>query len=1019
MTLPIKNLTSNPTPWFALFNLLVYTSAFLARILRDTLLFTKAGDNTLFSLTPSGAMVFPIALVINAVLMTWFAGRLGDWWERLGTCPVLVAGFGGSALFAAIGALFMSGDTPVWGLFVFYFLSEIPIFLAMNLIWMLAEGYFTEQQSQKEFPKIAAVGLIGVSLGSGIVLANGWLGRPLTEFGLLGIWAGLAFGLLLVSWFIVTFVPQLHQDADDEDTSTSPSSPTGSFLKRTWDEFQWVRGKEGDKDNQNKDNPNRYLWLFTLVTVCNFFLLAVFDQTLANGAEHLGTEPDDLALQLAWWVFGFGLVAAVFQWLGFPRLLERIGIARINLFAPVLMLGGALVYIVFASQWLEPLFGSGDASSYLLRILIVARIFGWAAEFLFNQSLLPFIYGALPQEEMNRGRLLVEGPVTALTNGAVGLFLIGYFALFQDAAGQYGFRLDMLYFLATLAAIAMLVWSKQMIPELPKSILRRISSGGSVSERYRAELDRDRVALGELIRAVGADSLQGVQRVDALVRTLGREAAGQLATILTASGAAEETRVAAWKGLREINALRETEQIWAGFARREEPPPSAELTAAVDTILHFGRADLVTGRIIGWLKTAQGESVAVLLRLSNRLGLDWVLQAGEVVRERLKQDDDLTPESLLFLAGELGGDRLYPEIATHLRAGAGAGMAWERLGRLHFTDHRHAFDAFALLLDRAEEPGHPATRGLAVLLAHQSWLIWPLAWLMTMPRERIPDRLRPNRHVWPSLIAECSTARWVLANTVLFEAIQEDPAFRREIAPELTGVDWQTCNEPALRERLRLGADIQELSTEALLVWGLQSESPWFREPGLFLAAVEALRREKGAPLQIDLGDAQRHAAHYWRRCGALAAFFSDWEAQAKDWLARRMAQWFRAELLLWLLNNPDAERNMEERSGLTSLRLARDLLSGDDVTRDRALTALEQSGLPRNEFIVLKNDLDALLASLRRGRKPIPFLPADLVPPEGFADATALWRGHVAPALPDLPLHDTLGVCPTLATNP
>ena len=748
--------------------------------MRDTLLFTKAateaGPEVSWLASLSGAELFPLVLIVNAGLMTWFAGRLGDWWESKGALTTLCWGFLGSALWIGAGAYLLGATSPTWGLLIFYIGSEIAIFLAMNLIWMLASDYFTEQDQQRYFPNIAAFGLVGVSLGSGVILLNGGLGW-FSVFELLWGWAGLQFGLIGIGGWIITQLPRINASVvDDVDDTEESANQNGTFWSGLIADWRWIK------------NGNRYLGLFTVVTVCNFFLLGMFDLTLARGAEHLGTEPDAMAHLLAQWVFGFGLVAALFQWLGFPRLLNRLGVAKLNLGAPLCMLLGAFGYILFASDWLKPLVGI-QSVDWLLYILVGVRICGWAAEFLFNQSLLPFIYGALPQAEEQRGRLFIEGPVTALTNGAVGVLLIGYFWAFADPSGEsYGFRLDLLYFIGIIAAAVMWFWSRKMIPELSHNLLRRIRAGGSVNAHFQREMQVGGSQFASLLQQVGISAGSVTQQVQTLLNACApTEAAPRLLMLLQGLAPDDPARAEVWQALLGLKALPELQQAWSDLVQQSELPVHTELQAAVSAMRTIGRSDLIQKQLPPWLQVAQQESLAVLLHEVQHLGLDASIQLAETLRTRL-ENNDFADASLLHLAAALGGDRFYPAIAQRLRQVDEADLAWEQLGELQFASHQLAFDAFGLLLGRAEAVNHPAYAGLTALIRAYPWLVWPLVWLLILPGTALPAELRAQRHLWPGLLQQSDPWRW--ADLVLFRAMLQDHPHSQAIAVKRPHHKW-------------------------------------------------------------------------------------------------------------------------------------------------------------------------------------------------------------------------------------
>ena len=626
-------------------------------------------------------------------------------------------------------------------------------------------------------------------------------------------------------------------------------------------------------------------------------------------------------------------------------------------------------------------------------MLIGVRICGWAAEFLFNQSLLPFIYGALPQAEEQRGRLFIEGPVTALTNGAVGIFLIGYFWAFAEADSEsYGFRLDLLYFIGIIAAAVMWFWSKKMIPELSRNLLRRIGAGGSVNAHFQHEMQVGGSQFAGLLQQVGTSAGSVTQQVQTLLNAFApTESAPRLLMLLQGLAPDDPARAEVWQALLRLKALPELQQAWSDLVQQPELPVHTELQAAVSAMRTIGRSDLIQIQLSPWLQVAQQECLAVLLHEVQYLGLDASIQLAETLRTRL-ENNDFADASLLHLAAALGGDRFYPAIAQRLRQVDEADLAWEQLGELQFASHQLAFDAFGLLLGRAEAVSHPAYAGLTALIRAYPWLVWPLVWLLILPGAALPAELRAQRHLWPGLLQQSDPWRW--ADLVLFRAMLQD---HPQLPTELQALDWATCDAAALRQLLGCADDLNVLDADALLLLILNLETV-LAEPAVCIALLTALE----SPVwQADLARVQQHATDTWRLNGALAKVFAGQVPIAHDWLRRRQAQWLQADLLLLMIHFP-AVKSALQAVRLTDLVQA--LLEHDPVAKDKMLTTLEQSGLPREIFTQLRDALQALQAGTEI---ELSYWPSGLAYPNSAEGIAALWPEAVARQLPDATLRE------------
>ncbi len=199
-------------------------------------------------------------------------------WKRWGSRKMLVVSFGGSATFLLGASFLVKPGSPTFLIALFYMLSEIPVFLSLQLIWVLAADYFDSFEAREQFNILSGLGLLGVSVASAAVLFV--MSAGLGTSNLLPGWAFSTFLLMCVSLLILRVLKPLAA-AKEEVPGGNGDAPEG-FIATTRRDFLWML-----------EDQNRYLRLFALVTVCNFLLLAIFDQTLAKGSERIGVKPDD------------------------------------------------------------------------------------------------------------------------------------------------------------------------------------------------------------------------------------------------------------------------------------------------------------------------------------------------------------------------------------------------------------------------------------------------------------------------------------------------------------------------------------------------------------------------------------------------------------------------------------------------------------------------------------------------------------------------------------------------------
>lgn len=405
----------NFLPLFIL-NLLMTSGFFVARTAKDALFYSHAGASRL-----------PIAFIVNAVIIFFIGGWIARSQDRLPLKRMMHLSWLVTLLFAvAFGVIFGTHLTSRLGLspyFAYFAFFEIPYLILTGLFWTFADGYFTERQADDIYPKITAGAHLGTTIaGLTAIFATPFIG----VVGLIDVWCGI----LLVSLVVLTITWQRrppHYTADPT-TQDEPADiaermpPSGGTIGSG---FRAIF-------------RHRYAKLFMMITFCTFFIMSVFDYSLADTSKAIfHGDVDKLTVYLGYVTTAFGVVAFFIQLLVIPRLTRRLGVANTNIIAPSLLTAGGLVLL----------------ASYTFAAAAVARGLFLVNEFVFNQTLLPFIYGAVPLQDRNQVRSTTEGTVTNIALGIAGLFLI----LPSAVPGFHAYWLGMAVFIAALVMLALSV----------------------------------------------------------------------------------------------------------------------------------------------------------------------------------------------------------------------------------------------------------------------------------------------------------------------------------------------------------------------------------------------------------------------------------------------------------------------------------------------------------------------------------------------------------------------------------
>lgn len=969
--------------WFSLFNFVIFLAVFMGRILRDSLLFSQE----------KGEVFFPAALVVNAILITYVGSHLESLQKKWKTRKLFARAFLGSALlFCAFGTLFWLNQkvAPQWPwippwlpatalTFLFFIASEIPIFLAMNLIWLISPMYFGEQEGHEYFPDISAIGLLGIAVSSMVVLGTLW-SDTLELYHLIFVWGALSALLWGIGRGIEKYCSKYDSIAEDpvDDDSVHKSENRVALLPKLRDEVKWALEKEP------------LVWTFIIVTVSNFVLLAIFDQILANGAAHLEKSGQEIAMFLATATLAFGLFGAVFQRFGFKLMLKRMTPARLNMYAPVFMMLGAFCYVVVPSGWLRPIWNSVgfETGQYLFLFLVIARMAGWTAEYLFNQSMLPLVYGSLPTRTGSRARLLIEGPVTAITNGSVGLFLLGYFFLFalkgdslSAPKGELGYQMDILYAIALLAAVAMLYFSKQMIRHFTPALERRAKEGEipkEILEAYHLDLEGSGDLIMEELEVSGKNGIRFPRQLAMLRDSLGSKAIRPMEEYARDRNLAPKNRAEAMKGLIELEALESLEHIIDWAAELTHAPSKEEieaLGAAGHEVGHTAKMAKIFGRWLHSTETTLPQYRALMGQLSelkfegNRIIHDF-LESQKHLWE--KDGNSLEDKHLELVRGILGtachvaGSAYYPQFARLCRRHPPSD--WSTVGEFDFSNHESNIDALGLLLGHTQTPEDTAARAIEKLMLKHQWLCWILLWLMEAEPDQVPEEVKEGRCVWPIVVArtlrqrDLENGKMILpANTLAFLRHLQDESYPLELR-SLNSAEFE---EPAVQRWLQRtdfdatkGIDIVDYLLRTIRITENMST-----DVGYYEACCEGLYALlKKAPDGVKLDEPQMQVREQFKLMMVLWNLFQSAEDLPDSLFRSRATQWLNVYLMLLACEWPQMRDDITRAT-------AGYLLSGesgkpgtvgelDRRSRDDALSVMEQH-LPHPVYSKLREDID------------------------------------------------------------
>ncbi|MGE5342443.1 MAG: hypothetical protein ACM3SY_13280 [Candidatus Omnitrophota bacterium] len=427
--LQVRKIEVKPFWQFLFLNFFLMGGAFLVRAVRDALFYSYAGPKWL-----------PMAFMINAVILYVFSVWMPKLLNKVELRKLLCITFVSAMLVAiGFGFFFRMQDAQkiprIW-YFLLFCVVETVIFLSLQLFGALVDARFTPKQLERLFPKFVGGGHIGITAG-GLVAV--FAARQLGSSLLLLLW-----GLLLLCCVIMIRI--IFRGG----TKDWPSLNQANIETTTNEKVVQEKPNVKEESGIGVILKSRYAKLFAIVTVCTFFVGALFDFSLANTAtQFLGPNADQLAVWFGYITIAFGVVAFLVQFTAISKLIRKLGVERTNLFAPALLSVGA-----------------AGLSIYSFYTAALARFFYLINEFVFNQTLIQFIYGAESEATRQKVRYTTEGAITFFTIGFAGLFLL-------IPAYVPGFQPGWVANIAFIFAIGMLVFSIFLIPEYRKKVALR------------------------------------------------------------------------------------------------------------------------------------------------------------------------------------------------------------------------------------------------------------------------------------------------------------------------------------------------------------------------------------------------------------------------------------------------------------------------------------------------------------------------------------------------------------------
>jgi len=434
---------------FFLFNLILYAGIFLGRAIRDSLFFSKLGADYL-----------PYIFIANAVSMSIFGIFIAKWTgTEYSLKKVSASLFAVSGLVIFIFAFIFSSDLNIniYGVSVekitiaiFYWVTEIPIFLMLNLIWIISEKYISESMGQRLNPKIIGGGHVGIVIGGCIAVFSPSFFK-ISMQSLTYVWGGILFVAMLMTLIVYKVCLPLPKEPLEENEDNRISESQSGFISDFLYSFKVIK-------------KYQYSVYFAMIALFNFFLFGINDYMLNTRAITAKVPENTLIEILGYFTIGFGLFSAFVQFAFITRIIKRFGTAQANLGGGLIFLLSSSVLLITSTNMFEPVqklifsLTTLKPEMFFLYIMAFVRFSGYIAEYLFNQTMLPPLYGAIPDQDREITRSFIEGTFVQMVFGLTGIFLLAYKVVFKN-------NLDFLIVLGFASACLMLTYCIKMKKE--------------------------------------------------------------------------------------------------------------------------------------------------------------------------------------------------------------------------------------------------------------------------------------------------------------------------------------------------------------------------------------------------------------------------------------------------------------------------------------------------------------------------------------------------------------------------
>jgi hypothetical protein len=285
-------------------------------------------------------------------------------------------------------------------------------------------------------------------------------------------------------------------------------------------------------------------------------------------------------------------------------------------------------------------------------------------------------------------------------------------------------------------------------------------------------------------------------------------------------------------------------------------------------------------------------------------------------------------------------------------------------------------DAFALLLPSIEDRNDSAFKATLSLMKKHLWLCWPILHMIESKVDQLPDHLSTVHSILPLLCAhscllrsthkeeeELERVNFPVSSLIYFNKVKD--AISENWAMELKGINWSILNEKKIYNQFPFIVDDgnKGINFRQYLIDRIEHPEIYANDVALYISFVHSLydltqMSSQGRKLNKSISYTQ----NVFRQSFVLSHIFNKFGRQAKDWNQRRTMQWLECFLLLNACKYPKAKDSItyntaksllisEDRDGL-----AKDL---DVVKKDKTISQLEQSDLPREVFRELRTDLD------------------------------------------------------------